>query len=83
VWNTEGRSLPLLLGCTFDSKTTALFCARNIVSVMLIQAFTRFPSTPPQILAHMLKQPLVKRQAHLRNAILKHPNVPADAKRKV
>jgi len=82
IWNTEGRVLPHLLGQTLDQKTAALFCARNFASVVLIQAFARFPATPPGILAHMLKQPLVKRQVHLRNLILQHPNVPSEAKRK-
>lgn len=83
IWNTEGRVLPALLGQTIDQKTTALFCARNFTSVMLIQAFARFPATPPGILSHMLRQPLVRRQVHLRNMILQHPNVPSEVKRKV
>jgi hypothetical protein len=82
IWNTEGRVLPHLLGQTIDQKTTALFCARNFASVMLIQAFARFPATPPGILSHMLRQPLVKRHVHLRNMVLQHPNVPSEAKRK-
>jgi hypothetical protein len=82
IWNTEGRVLPALLGQTIDQKTTALFCARPFTSVMLIQAFCRFPATPPGILAHILKQPLVMRQPHLRNMALVHPNVPSDVKRK-
>ncbi len=83
IWNTEGRVLPHLLGQTIDMKTTALFCARSFTSVVLIQAFSRFPATPPSILSHMLRQPLVKRQVHLRNMVLQHPNVPSEAKRKV
>jgi hypothetical protein len=82
IWSTEGRVLPALLGQTIDQKTTALFCARPLTSVMLIQAFCRFPATPPGILAHILKQPLVQRQPHLRNMALVHPNVPSDVKRK-
>jgi hypothetical protein len=82
IWNTEGRVLPALLGQTIDMKTAALFCARNFTSVMLIQAFSRFPATPPSILSHMLRQPLVKRHVHLRNMVLQHPNVPSEAKRK-
>jgi hypothetical protein len=82
IWHTEGRVLPQLLGQTIDQKTSSMFQARNFTSIMLIQAFARFPATPPGILAHMLKQPLVKRQAHLRNMILQHPNVPSEAKMK-
>lgn len=83
IWNTEGRVLPHLLGQTIDMKTAALFCARNFTSVVLIQAFSRFPATPPSVLAHILRQPLVKRHAHIRNMVLQHPNVPSEAKRKV
>jgi hypothetical protein len=82
IWTTEGRVLQLLIGQTLDQKTTAIFCGRNFASVMLIQSFARWPATPPGILAHMLRQPLVQRQAHLKNIILQHPNVPSDAKRK-
>jgi len=82
IWNTEGRVLPALLGQTIDMKTAALFCARNFTSVVLIQAFSRFPATPPSILSHMLRQPLVKRHVHIRNMVLQHPNVPSEAKRK-
>ncbi len=82
IWTTEGRVLTVMTGCTFDSKTTLMMCARPIVSVMLVQSLSRFPATPPSVLAHLLKQPMVKRQPHLRAMILQHPNVPSDAKRK-
>jgi hypothetical protein len=81
VWNTEGRVLASLIGCTIDSRTTAMFQSRQVASIMLIQAFCRWPATPPGILAHFLKQPLVKRQVHLRRMILQHPNCPSERKR--
>jgi hypothetical protein len=81
LWNTEGRALQQLSGLSLDSKTASLVCARPIVSMMLVQSFLRFSATPPSIISYLLKQPLVKRQIHLRNALLKHPNCPADAKR--
>lgn len=81
LWNTEGRALQQLSGLSIDSKTASLVCARPIVSMMLVQSFLRFSATPPSIISYLLKQPLVKRQIHLRNALLKHPNCPADAKR--
>ena len=34
------------------------------------------------VIACLLRQPLVKRQVHLKNQILQHPNTPADAKRR-
>ncbi|MFO0553146.1 MAG: hypothetical protein U0271_32460 [Polyangiaceae bacterium] len=81
IWKTEGRALTALSGLSLDSKTAALICGRQIMSIMLVQSFTRFAATPPSVIAHFLKQPLVKRQVHLRNALLKHPNCPSDAKR--
>ncbi len=81
IWKTEGRALLALSGLNIDSKTAALLCARPLVSLMLVQCFTRFAATPPSVIAHFLKQNIVKRQVHLRNALLKHPNCPSDAKR--
>jgi hypothetical protein len=81
IWKTEARALMALSGLSIDSKTAALICGRQIVSIMIVQNFTRFAATPPSVISHFLKQPLVKRQLHLRNALLKHPNCPSDAKR--
>lgn len=81
LWNTEGRCLTLLSGCAIDSKTTALFCARPVVSLMMVQNFAKFGATPPGMLSHFLKQNLVRRQVPLRNMLLKHPNCPSDAKK--
>lgn len=81
LWNTEGRCLTLLSGCAIDSKTTALFCARPVVSLMMVQNFAKFGATPPGLLAHFLKQNLVRRQVPLRNMLLKHPNCPSEAKK--
>jgi hypothetical protein len=83
VWATEGRVLMAMAGLTFDSRTTSILCSRNYASIMLIQSLARFPATPPQLIAHLLRQPLVKRQVHLKNQLLSHPNTPSDAKRRV
>lgn len=81
LWNTEGRCLTLLSGCAIDSKTTALFCARPVVSLLMVQNFAKFGATPPGLLNHFLKQNLVRRQVPLRNMLLKHPNCPSEAKK--
>ena len=83
VFSTEGRALTMLIGLPFDSQTTTLLCARTYNSLMLIQNLARFSSTPPQVLQHLLKQALVKRQPHLRTLIAQHPNCPSDVKRKL
>jgi hypothetical protein len=81
VWTTEGRCLPQLTGCTFDSRTTSLLTAKVYTSTILVQNLARFSACPPILLAHLLKQPFVKRQTHLKQLILQHPNTPGDAKR--
>jgi hypothetical protein len=81
IWNTEGRVLMNLAGLTIDSKSTSIICGRPITSIMLVQNFCRFAATPPGIIHHCLKQPMIRRQAHLRNLLLKHPNCPSEAKR--
>lgn len=81
VWSCEGRCLQFLIGMQLDSKATTLLCARSIHSVMLVQSLCRFTATPPPLLAHLARQPLVKRQPNLRTMIMQHPNCPSDLKR--
>jgi hypothetical protein len=83
VMATEGRVLLAISGINFDSRTTLLMCGKNIGSVMLIQNLARWNATPPGLLSHILKQPLVKRQVHLKNVLLQHPNTPSEAKRRL
>ncbi len=82
IWSTEGRCLQFLIGLSLDSKATTLLCARSIHSVMLIQSLARFTGTPPPLLSHLERQPIVKRQPNLRLLILQHPNCPSELKRK-
>jgi hypothetical protein len=82
IFRTEGRVLPMLTGLTLDSHAATLMCRRTYTSVLLIQNLARFPACPPQVLSHLLHQPLVKRQANLRTMLLQHPNMPSDAKRR-
>jgi hypothetical protein len=58
-------------------------CARTYNSVLLIQNLARFGPTPPQLIVHLLRQGLVKRQAQLKNMLFQHPNCPGDAKRRM
>jgi hypothetical protein len=82
VWSTEGRILLAVPGLTFDGRTTSMLCSKSYVSVMLVTNLARFTATPPVLIAHLLRQPLVRRQQHLRNMLLQHPNTPSDAKRR-
>ncbi len=81
IVSTEGRCLSQLVGQTFDQRTTSLLCSRQYNSSIFVQNFARFPACPPLLLAHLLKQPFVKRQAHLRRLLVQHPNTPSQLKR--
>jgi len=80
---TEGRVLAALTGLTLDGRATSILCARTYTSALFVQNLARFGSCPPPLLAHLLKQPIVRRQQHLKNMLLQHPNTPADAKRRM
>jgi hypothetical protein len=79
----EGRCLQLLIGLGIDGRTTSLLCARPIHSTLLVQNLARWPATPPPVLVHLGKQPIVKRSPMLKNLLLRHPNVPAQLKRQL
>lgn len=83
IFNTEGRALAMLSGLPVDSKTTSLLCGRTYRSSMLIQNIARWSAAPPPLIAHLLRQELVRRQPMLRTLLARHPNAPADAKRGV
>lgn len=81
VFNTEGRCLQNLTGLHFGGKTTTLLCRRSYNSPQLIQSLARFPATPPKLIAHLLKQAIVRRQQRLKKMLLGHANCPASLKR--
>jgi hypothetical protein len=81
IVSNEARALALLIGQTFDQKTTALLCNRQYNSVLFIQNLARFAACPPALLAHLLKQPFVRNHAALRKLLLQHPNLPGQLKR--
>jgi hypothetical protein len=81
IVSNEARALALLIGQTFDQKTTAILCARQYNSVMFIQNLAHFSACPPALLAHLFKQPFVRRNAPLKKLLLQHPNLPSQLKR--
>ncbi|HSO40392.1 MAG TPA: hypothetical protein VLT33_48030 [Labilithrix sp.] len=83
VIRTEGRCLVLMTGCTFDAKTTGILCGRPYNSVLFIQNLAKFSATPPALLAHLVKQPFVRKIAPLKKLLLQHPNMPGDVKRQL
>lgn len=76
LFTTEGRVLPNLTGVTLDGHTVALLTQRTFNSVMLIQSLARWGATPPAVLAHLLKQPVVMRNPRLKTLVSQHPNCP-------
>jgi hypothetical protein len=83
IFNTEGRALAALSGLPVDGKTASILCGRTYRSSMLIQNIARWSAAPPALIAHLLRQEMVRRQPMLRTLLARHPNAPADAKRGV
>jgi hypothetical protein len=81
VLRTEGRCLVYMTGCAFDAKMTGILCGRPYNSVLFIQNLAKFSATPPALLAHLMKQPFVRKHAPLKKLLLQHPNMPGDVKR--
>ena len=78
---TEARCLTIMTGCTFDAKTTAILCGKPINSVIFIQSVAKFAASPPGLLAHLIKQPFVRKNPPIKKMLLAHPNMPGDVKR--
>ncbi|MDB4945939.1 MAG: hypothetical protein JWP97_5473 [Labilithrix sp.] len=78
---TEGRCLALLANCALDARTVQMLTSKTSYTVLFIQSFARWSATPPAILVHLLKQPVVRQNIGLRKQLLKHRNVPSEAKR--
>lgn len=78
IVKTEGRCLTHLLGVAFDSKTTALLCGRTYGSTLFVQNLARFSASPPALIAHLLKQEVVRRSPQLKLLLERHPNAPRE-----
>jgi hypothetical protein len=78
---TEGRCLILLVNCALDARTTQVLTSKTSYTILFIQNLARWSATPPALLVHLLKQPVVRMNIGLRKMLLKHPNVPSETKR--
>lgn len=83
VLRTEGRCLTVMTGCTFDARTTSILVGKQYNSVLFIQNLAKFSATPPALLAHLAKQPFVRKIAPLKKLLLQHPNMPGEVKRQM
>jgi len=81
IVKTEGRCLASLAGLAVDGNTAALLCGRTYGSTLLIQNISRWPACPPALIAHLLKQEIVRRSQSLRLLLQRHPNAPAEPRR--
>jgi hypothetical protein len=80
IMRTEGRVLAALSGLSLDGKSAALLCARTFTSMMIIENLARWPATPPPVILHLLKQPLLRQMPALKAMLKRHPNCPASAR---
>jgi hypothetical protein len=76
ILTSEGRALATLSGLTIDGRTVALLCARTLSSPLLVENLASWPATPPALIAHLLKQPLVRQSQALTQRLKRHPNCP-------
>jgi hypothetical protein len=81
ILKTEGRCLMQLSGLPIDGKTAGRLCARTFTSTLLVQNISRWAAAPPALIAHLLKQEMVRRSPALRTLLQRHPNAPTEAKR--
>jgi len=77
ILKTEGRCLVLLTGLAIDGHTTQILCRRTIISTLFIQNIARWSAAPPQLIAHLLRQEMVRRNVQLRQMLERHPNANA------
>jgi hypothetical protein len=81
IVKTEGRCLTSLAGLPVDGKTAALLCGRAYTSTLLVQNISRWAACPPALIAHLLKQELVRRSPALKVLLRRHPNAPSEPRR--
>ena len=81
ILRTDGRVLMALGGVPVDGRTTSLLCQRSYRSPLLILNLVRWSACPVPLLVHLWNQPAVRQQLQLRQALLRHPNLPSELKR--
>jgi hypothetical protein len=81
ILKTEGRCLGSLAGLPIDGKTAALLCGRTYSSALLVQNICRWAACPPSVIAHLMKQELVRRSPSLKLLLQRHPNAPSGPRR--
>ena len=73
---TEGRALGTLSGLALDGRSVALLCEHGATSALLVESLACWPATPPALIAHLLKQTMVRVSPTLKLLLRRHPNYP-------
>jgi hypothetical protein len=82
LWESEGETLPALSHVPFDARVAKILCAKTITSPALASNLARCPTCPTSLLTHILRLPIARRLPQLRRALLHHPNMPAEIRRR-
>jgi hypothetical protein len=48
--------------------------------MLIIENLARWPATPPPVILHLLKQPLIRQMPALKAMLKRHPNCPPSAR---
>ena len=76
ILTTEGRALGTLSGLALDGRSVALLCARGATSALLVENLASWSATPPALIAHLLRLPLVRQSSTLKLLLRRHANCP-------
>ena len=63
------------------SASAGLLCGRTYTSTLLVQNISRWAAAPPALIAHLLKQEIVRRSPSLKLLLQRHPNAPTEPRR--
>jgi hypothetical protein len=59
-----------------DGRSVALLCARGTTSALLVENLASWSATPPALIAHLLRLPLVRQSSTLKLLLRRHANCP-------
>ena len=81
LFKTDARCLLHLVNCSLDAHATQILCGKTTFTMMFVQNLARWSATPPQLIAHLLRLPIVRSNVGMKKMLMKHPNASAEAKR--
>lgn len=81
LFKTDGRCLLHLVNCSLDAHATQILCGKSSYTMMFVQNLARWSATPPPLIAHLLRLPIVRSNVGMKKMLLKHPNAPSEARR--